>query len=202
MSRMITPPPRTATGPGVTALAQTVPSESQSAVLAETLPSGTQQPVRSRAVWPFIAGGLGALVLGAVVFFVVHRNGETKPPSPPPPPKAAIVTPPPPVVIDAAPAVVPVIDAAPATVAITIDKAPAGSEIVLGDKVLGTAPGPIMIDRGSAAVTLTVRKAGFTSKTIDVTPDADRTIDAPLAPVHAHHTTSHDSHDIEDPFSK
>jgi hypothetical protein len=68
--------------------------------------------------------------------------------------------------------------------------------------VLGTAPGPITIERGSAAVKLTVRKAGFTAKTIDVKPDADRTVDAPLAPVRAHHTTSHDSHDIEDPFSK
>jgi hypothetical protein len=135
-----------------------------------------------------------------VVFLVVHK-GHEPPPPPPTPLKAAVVTPPP-VVVDAqAPAAV-VIDAAPApaTVAITIDKAPAGSEVVLAGQVLGKAPGPFTLARGTAAVTLTVRKQGFATKTIDVVPDGDRTVDVRLDPVRTHHTATHDSHDIEDPF--
>jgi hypothetical protein len=115
--------------------------------------------------------------------------------------KAAVVTPPP-VVVDAQVPPAVVVDAAPApaTVAITVDKAPAGSEVVLGDQVLGKAPGPFTLARGTTAVTLTVRKQGFATRTIDVVPDNDRTVDVRLDPMRTHHTTSHDSHDIEDPF--
>jgi serine/threonine-protein kinase len=218
-SPMVTPPPRSATGQGARAVTPGMAAAStgkgaafaqtsaaaptaHGAALAQTMPSGTLQPVPAkRAMWPLIAGAVGMIVLAGAAFVVLHRGGETPPAPPPaPPPKPAVVTPPPAVVVDAAPAVV--IDAAPATVQITIDKAPAGSEIVLGDRVLGKAPGPITLDRGTTAVKLTVRKAGFVGKTIDVVPDGDHTVDAHLDAIKRtpHTTTTHDSHDIEDPF--
>jgi serine/threonine-protein kinase len=213
----VTPPRRTVTAQGPTAsrsatpqaLAQTLPSTTPSlSSTAPSLPSGTpsllgtapQPSAKPRATWPYIAGVLGALVLGGVVFLVVHEGRETPPP-PPSPPKAAVVTRPP-VVVDAQVPAAAAIDAspAPATVAITVDKAPAGSEVVLAGQVLGKAPGPFTLARGTAPVTLTVRKQGFASKSIDVVPDGDRTVDVRLDPVRTHHTTTHDSHDIEDPF--
>ncbi|MBV8758688.1 MAG: protein kinase [Deltaproteobacteria bacterium] len=95
--------------------------------LAATMPSGTMPPVsapvaaKSPLLW--IVGGVGALAIGAVVFFVMRGSHADKAPPPPPPvvqQQPVVAPPPPPVVIDAAvPAVAPppvVIDAPAATV--------------------------------------------------------------------------------------
>jgi len=186
-------PPRSRTGQGAR-----TPS-----ALAQTLPSGSEPALPPRrAMWPYLAGGLGALVLASIVVLVLQKQRTAPPPSPPPPPAppvAAVV--PPPVVVDAAPPAV--VDAAPATVVIRIGKAPAGSEVLRGDQVLGTTPGPITLERGAAAVKLTVRHAGFVARAIEVVPDRDHSVDVRLDPVkRVEHTPTHDSHDIEDPFSK
>jgi hypothetical protein len=112
----------------------------------------------------------------------------------------------------------PVVDAAtvpdvPKQVAITIEHAPAGSEVLAGDTLLGTAPGPFMLDRGSAPVAITVRHAGFTPVKVDVVPDQARAVDATLhalpkrppsgsKPPPHRGSAATDPHDIEDPFTR
>ncbi len=72
--------------------------------------------------------------------------------------------------------------AAPATsVAITFEASPTGAEVVAkGGKVLGEAPGPFDFDRGDQEITVTVRKLGFTSKQVKLTPDQTKTIKVEL----------------------
>jgi hypothetical protein len=64
---------------------------------------------------------------------------------------------------------------------VTFETTPAGAEIVLDGKRLGAAPGPIAFERGAGEVTVTVRKAGYTSRQVKLTPDASKTLKVELA---------------------
>jgi serine/threonine-protein kinase len=76
--------------------------------------------------------------------------------------------------------------AAPAThVEVTVNTVPAGAEVSLAGEKLGVAPGPFRIKRGDASVKLTVKAAGHTQQSVDVTPTANTAVTVTLtrAPV-------------------
>jgi serine/threonine-protein kinase len=65
---------------------------------------------------------------------------------------------------------------APASkVTITFESEPAGAEVVLGDVVLGRAPGPIELDQGATELSLSVRKYGYRAREVKLTPDRPQT---------------------------
>jgi len=169
-------------------------------------------PVKSKA--PLVIGlVVAAALVGGVVFVVLSSSGgngshptqtaatsptPASPPAPTPPPPAAAVQTPPAVAVPA-PAIAP-------TISLDITGAPAGSEVVLADHVIGSAPGSVVLDRGTAAVALVIRHAGYVPIAKRVVPDHDDKLDATLhrkvaptatAPKPA---TGVDSHDIENPF--
>ncbi len=154
---------------------------------------------------------LAAALVGGGVFVAVSGGGgdrkadtpgssaavaspaATSPPAPPAPVAAPV------------PAAVPAPPLSP-TIALEITGAPAGSEVVLGDRVIGSAPGSVTLDRGTNAVALVVRHAGYAPVTKHVVPDHDDKLDATLHRKVAPATTAAkppsgvDSHDIENPF--
>src|SRR5690606_26933274 len=128
---------------------------------------GTPAARRSRA--PLVIAGLaGALVVGAVAFFVVGDRGGGREPAP-------AVTP----VATAAPAdasVAVALDAAapavaepetprtpepPSSVIVTVEGVPDGTEVSIAGTVVGVAPGPVQIPRGDRATVLTFRNSGY-----------------------------------------
>jgi hypothetical protein len=65
---------------------------------------------------------------------------------------------------------------APASkVIITFESEPTGAEVVLGDVVLGRAPGPIELDQGATEVSLSIRKNGYRAREVKLTPDRAQT---------------------------
>jgi serine/threonine-protein kinase len=186
LERPPTPPTRASKTPG--AFAATVAS--------------TEASPPKRSLLPWILGGVAVVAVAGVALFATGSK-KLEPPTPQP---VVTATPPPPVDATVAPA----IDAAvpPAQVAITIEHAPAGSEVLRGETVLGIVPGPFELDRDTAPVELVVRHAGFISAKLSIIPDQARTLDAPLAPVRRRpvgnapqHKTA-DPHSIEDPFTR
>jgi hypothetical protein len=82
---------------------------------------------------------------------------------------------------DAAVAVAPPPALAEDTVSLTIEGAPAGTEVVNPDGiVLGKAPGTIKFAREDAPVKLTLRARGFKSIVQEFTPAKDATISVTL----------------------
>ncbi|HUJ62568.1 MAG TPA: serine/threonine-protein kinase [Kofleriaceae bacterium] len=164
--------------------------------------AGEEPVVRPRGKLGLVGAGLAATAIAGIAAFALlqaraHHDEPTL--APPPaalaPPPAAPAAPPPAAVVTA-PA-----DAS-ATITLAIDGVPAGTEVVLGDRVIGAAPGEVRLARG-AAVVLVLRHAGFAALQQGVTPDRDQTLHLALKRVTASTTTSptkHDSHDIEDPF--
>jgi serine/threonine-protein kinase len=176
---------------------------------AATVASAEAPLPRPRSAVPWILSGItvAALAGGALIVMSTHGNTE-----PAPPPKQHVVPP-----ADATVAVVPpapdaaIVPEVPAQVAITIEHAPAGSEVLLGDAVLGLTPGPFQLARGTQPVELVVRHAGFVPAKLSVVPDEARTLDARLAPVRKRPPVSSgktpgnpatDPHSIEDPFTR
>ena len=193
LERPPTPPTRASKTPG--AFAATVAS--------------TEAPLpKPRSAVPWIISGIAVAALAGGALIVMSAHGK---PEPPPAPEQHVVPP-----ADAAVAVAPPVpDAAivpevPTQVAITIEHAPAGSEVLLGNAVLGVTPGPFQLARGTQAVELVVRHAGFVSAKLSVVPDQARTLAATLAPVRKRPVSSGktpknpaaDPHSIEDPFTR
>jgi hypothetical protein len=196
---------------------------------ATAAPVPTAAPARrtSRVV---IAGVIGALIAGVVVFALVVSGGGAAQEQAAP---RAVASTPPPVVADVppagkpapapppAPAAPPQPDTAntaapaggPANVTLSLVGAPDGSEVVRDGQVIATLPSPVTLPRGDAAVELVVRHGGYTPATLSLVPDHDREVK-----VNIHHaaaaghgqagsahdssgqTGAHDSHDIADPF--
>ncbi|MFO0660297.1 MAG: serine/threonine-protein kinase [Polyangiaceae bacterium] len=67
-----------------------------------------------------------------------------------------------------------------ATIALTLETTPPGAEVFLGDAKIGVAPGPINLPRGTEKLTLSVRSAGFVSKTVEVTPAVNASLQVTL----------------------
>lgn len=130
---------------------------------------------------------VGAVAAAGVVFAVTRGGGDddneddkaaaaapAKPdrseatatkPTPPPKPATAKATPPP----------------KPAKVEITFTGSPEGAEIVDGDgAILGKIPTTLKLDPERAAMKLQVRKGGFTTETLTVTPDRAKTFELAL----------------------
>jgi hypothetical protein len=176
---------------------------------AATVASAEAPLPKPRSAVPWILGGIAVAALAGGALIVMSVRGKIEPQ----PAKQPVVTaPPPPVTIDAA-TIAPPPDAplVPAQIAITIDHAPAGSEVLLGDAVLGVVPGPFELERGTQPVALVVRHAGYVSAKLSVVPDQARTLDAALAPVRKRPPVSSgktprnpatDPHSIEDPFTR
>jgi tRNA A-37 threonylcarbamoyl transferase component Bud32 len=71
----------------------------------------------------------------------------------------------------------------PATVKVTIEKAPQGVRLALGDKILepdGT--NAVLIEKGSEPLELTISADGFVEKVVEITPSRDQSLDAALEP--------------------
>ena len=91
---------------------------------------------------------------------VLHRSDDDAPALPDASAPVAVI-------VDAAPA-----DAATA-VTITLDGVPAGSELKLGDKVVGTAP-KVVLPRGDKTITLSISAQGFYPTNLALVPDHDQ----------------------------
>ena len=68
-------------------------------------------------------------------------------------------------------------------VELTLTGAPASAEVFLGALRLGTAPGPLRIKQGTTPLKLTVKASGYTPLTVEFTPVASGSIEAPLTKV-------------------
>jgi serine/threonine-protein kinase len=68
-------------------------------------------------------------------------------------------------------------------VKITVQSTPPGVDVYLGDSdaKLGSAPGPIIVQRGDKPITLTFRATGFTPERVDITPAGDVIVPVKLA---------------------
>ncbi len=83
----------------------------------------------------------------------------------------------PPAVGSSAPAPVACVrPAASASVAWRFETTPPGAEVAEGDRVLGRAPGPILVPRGDTRRTLTVRATGYEEETLTVSAASDQVI--------------------------
>jgi serine/threonine protein kinase len=121
----------------------------------------------------WIAGVL-ALIVAAGAAVVVFTLTRPDPPATPPkrePVVEAKIEP-----DAAAAATVPAIDAAtvPAHVIVNVTGVPEGTEVLIGGTVVGTAPGPVQLDRGDGKVVLTFRADGRIPQSRTVTPSADQ----------------------------
>jgi len=92
-------------------------------------------------------------------------------------------------------------------VQITIDDAPAGTEVLLDNHKLGATPDPIALPRDSKEIELAFRHPGYVSTTRKLVPDHDQKVSValPRAKTRQPATTppigsGHDPHSIEDPF--
>jgi serine/threonine-protein kinase len=69
---------------------------------------------------------------------------------------------------------------APSEVLVRFLGAPAGTEIYLGDRKLGVAPGPVKVPRQSGTVQLSVRAASYQPETVEVAGDVDGAVSLKL----------------------
>jgi serine/threonine protein kinase len=175
--------------------------------MAATMPSDMAMALpKRRSRLPWLLGGLALVVAAAApVWYFMGGHDEQPVARKEPPPPAPAVTPPAP-----APAPAPVavaVDAARERVTITLRGLPAGTDIALGDNVLGHAPDAIQLARSTQEVTLVLRHAGYAPLKQEIVPDQDRTLVLELQraakPGTARpHPQTTGSHDIEDPFAK
>lgn len=68
-------------------------------------------------------------------------------------------------------------------VEVRLSTRPADVEVWLGNRKLGSSAGPVTLPRGSERVELRLKKAGFQSEIVRLTPDQNRSADATLAPL-------------------
>lgn len=68
-------------------------------------------------------------------------------------------------------------------VTITVSSAPPGTKVLLGETVLGAAPGEVRLPRGAAPLTLRFVAKGYATQDMAVLPDRDSTISITLRPI-------------------
>jgi hypothetical protein len=130
---------------------------------------------RSRA--PLIGGIAAAVVViaGIGVFALGGSKHEKKPA--PPVETAPVATPVAPMPTPTPPPAPP---PEPTSAIITVAGVPEGTEVLVGDKVVGVAPGPVQLDRSTATVVLTFRADGYLPASKSIVPDADKPLDVTL----------------------
>jgi hypothetical protein len=69
---------------------------------------------------------------------------------------------------------------AAAQVRLLLRGAPPRTRVKLGARVIGEAPGPLLLDPGAQAIELTLEARGHAPRTVRVVPDRDLEIDATL----------------------
>jgi serine/threonine-protein kinase len=157
-------------------------------------------PAKRRWSIPVIAAATVA-VAAAVVAVVIAKQA---PPAPPP------------VASEPAPAIVPAGSAVPAPdpvppevvqpaahVIVTVEGAPQGTEVLIGKDVVGSAPGPVQLPRGTRAVVLGFRARGHLLASKTVTPDRDQTLPVKLVkrPQARPGAAEPDENEVSDPDS-
>jgi serine/threonine-protein kinase len=168
-------------------------------------------PRSKRSRWLVPAFGAIVAAGAAVVIVMMTRGGggETQqvvadkpaitvappPPPPPPQPETRTVAPPPP---------------RSPHVTITVTGAPEGTEVSIGGRVVGSAPGPVQLDRSTEKMVLVFRADNYQSTSKEIVPDADKPLDVPMkrraavvrptAPVRPQPVEDPDG--IENPFKK
>lgn len=124
-----------------------------------------------------VAAALGIAALATVFFVSRPESGAADTPVDATKPSADIVQP----VASTGPAIAPMASsapsAAPATSAALPDKielrvkaTPENVDVYLGERKLGTAPGPIELPRGDTEISLTFSAKGYQSKSVPITP--------------------------------
>jgi len=84
-------------------------------------------------------------------------------------------------------------------VKITVNATPAGAQVFLDKRLLGPAPGPFELPRGTKS-TLTVRASGFAASTIEVSGVEDESPTIALAKQTGSGTGTKINKDLESPF--
>jgi serine/threonine protein kinase len=74
------------------------------------------------------------------------------------------------------------VGAAATTVVVHVESQPDGAEVRQGPRVLGTAPGDLVLPRSYTSVPLTFVHEGYESSTVQVTPSTDDTVSVQLRP--------------------
>src|SRR5690606_30181513 len=74
------------------------------------------------------------------------------------------------------------VDTPPSLVTVTVSGVPDGTEVYGPRGLMGVAPGPIQLHRGSDEVILTFKADGHVSKSHAVTPEADQPLAITLEP--------------------
>ncbi len=152
-------------------------------------PASTAQPLDvapSPNRLPLIAAAALLVIVGGYYAFV--EGGNATPPSPAVTPSSAAVTPSsavgPPSAASAEPTTVaanvpssqPSAEPAVLDVALTIDSIPPRVEVALGDRKLGTAPGPIEVPRADEELEITFSAPGHLPSKVRVKPDRNQTV--------------------------
>jgi serine/threonine-protein kinase len=146
--------------------------------------SGSRDPGGKR--WAWAIGGLLALALALAAVEAYRTGSASRAPAtdqvvPIAMPASSLLPKPAPPSMPATPATpaAPLV-AVPVSVSLTLRGAPPGAAVLLGDRQLGTAPGPIAVPYGEQPLQLSVSAPGFGPKTVTVTPNA--ALDVVLTP--------------------
>ena len=137
-------------------------------------PTGKSETVSSKGIKPILYGV--AVVLVAVILFLVYSlvTHETPQPVPPPPPKPVVTFKP-----STLPSTPPVKVEAPSSVLLNIKTKPSGAEVVVDGEVRGVTPIRIGAKRGQP-LHLELRRKGFETHSEDMQPDKDQDVDVLL----------------------
>ncbi len=139
-------------------------------------PATVELELPTRKPWPLVAVALGAaLAIGAVGYALAGGDDAPAPtpavavePAPEPEPEPAPVPEPrevtPPEGVD------PPVRPEPARVSVQLDSIPAGAEVRLGDRVLGTTPIVVPLAASEEAVALTFSRPGYLEQRVSVIP--------------------------------
>jgi len=147
-------------------------------------PAGAPAKSKSRrVVLRSIAIAVAVVAIGVPIAVVIGKTSSRGEPNAVRTADAAVVVPV--VVVDAgdpgsvdAP-IAPVVDVVAETVTITLVNAPSSTEAHIGGKPFGVGP-RIVVPRGDREVILVLSRDGYRSRSIPITPNADRSIDAKL----------------------
>jgi serine/threonine-protein kinase len=164
--------------------------------------AGARSPDAARSArfqQAIVASGVIALLVGAAALLMPLLRGgdvssETAEPSEAVSHAAAAALPPP-----VAPA--PPSASVPKMVELTVTGAPAGAQILLGDRALGSAASGVRLPYGEAPITLTVVAPDHEPKTIELTPTASVSVPVSLAKsAKARRKPAKAPSDLENPF--
>ncbi len=155
--------------------------------------ANTAAGTKSRRAWPLALGGaLIAAVALAIGLSAAHRPVAAERPSPSAtaqPPAPSSVAAPATSVVPAASTAAPAPPAPPAQIKLSVQSVPKHVEVYLGGRKLGTAPGPLMLDRGKEPLELELRADGYVPRKLKFTPTANGVISATLQKV-VHHASA------------